>query len=380
MITIIAPEVVIGLAFDARMTANATLRNLSALALEDGVPWTLTHSYFANMGGFVMRSKSSEAIEMLPKASLEDRRLLRVSDSADRGPEIEANGSETNTDLWDVVADSAQHIPYSNPYHLSGGDIIQLRKDGILPKLPNISQAELEDRSKSDSFVKSITLAQITWATLQLVVRSGRKLAISQLELAVLAFAACAVVIYTVYWPKPKDVSATTTILEFEGSIPNSVLNSFRKRNAYVGRLITEKRRTSLRPGDPIDNDTLDDAPDNKGVNAFLLAVMLGTIGFGCIHIGAWNFEFPTKIEVVIWQCASLYTALCSVLMFLLILLFTTLNIADTFLAQVLSFRVPFFFYIIARLALLVEIFRTLFFLPPDAYVSTWTQFIPHFG
>jgi hypothetical protein len=36
------------------------------------------------------------------------------------------------------------------------------------------------------------------------------------------------------------------------------------------------------------------------------------------------------------------------------------------------------FLYIIARLALLVEIFRTLFFLPPDAYVSTWASDIPH--
>lgn len=34
--------------------------------------------------------------------------------------------------------------------------------------------------------------------------------------------------------------------------------------------------------------------------------------------------------------------------------------------------------YILARLALLVETFRALAFLPPDAYVSTWVSNVPN--
>jgi hypothetical protein len=34
--------------------------------------------------------------------------------------------------------------------------------------------------------------------------------------------------------------------------------------------------------------------------------------------------------------------------------------------------------YVAARLFLLVEIFRTLLFLPPSAYVSTWAANVPH--
>ena len=34
--------------------------------------------------------------------------------------------------------------------------------------------------------------------------------------------------------------------------------------------------------------------------------------------------------------------------------------------------------YLLARLYLLVEVFRTLCFLPPDAYISTWAANIPH--
>jgi hypothetical protein len=36
--------------------------------------------------------------------------------------------------------------------------------------------------------------------------------------------------------------------------------------------------------------------------------------------------------------------------------------------------------YIIARLFLLVETFRTLGFLPPDAFVATWVSDIPSVG
>jgi hypothetical protein len=35
-------------------------------------------------------------------------------------------------------------------------------------------------------------------------------------------------------------------------------------------------------------------------------------------------------------------------------------------------------FYILARLYLLVETFRTLVFLPPDAFISTWVSNIPN--
>jgi len=36
--------------------------------------------------------------------------------------------------------------------------------------------------------------------------------------------------------------------------------------------------------------------------------------------------------------------------------------------------------YILARLFILVEIFRSLCFLPPDTWVATWATNIPHIG
>ena len=36
--------------------------------------------------------------------------------------------------------------------------------------------------------------------------------------------------------------------------------------------------------------------------------------------------------------------------------------------------------YVVARLFLMFEVFRTLFFLPPGAFVATWSSSIPHVG
>jgi hypothetical protein len=35
---------------------------------------------------------------------------------------------------------------------------------------------------------------------------------------------------------------------------------------------------------------------------------------------------------------------------------------------------------VIARLFIIVEVFRSLYYLPPENYVNTWATNIPHFG
>jgi hypothetical protein len=95
-----------------------------------------------------------------------------------------------------TISENSGSYPYHNPYHLTALEICRLRDEGTLPKLPYISEEELGDKSKSNSFIKAIAIFQITWATIQIIVRTVRKIAISQLELAVIAFAACAVIIY----------------------------------------------------------------------------------------------------------------------------------------------------------------------------------------
>jgi hypothetical protein len=52
LVTIIAPEIILGKALGDRKDAKDDLEELQKFAREDNVPWSMTHSLFANMGGF----------------------------------------------------------------------------------------------------------------------------------------------------------------------------------------------------------------------------------------------------------------------------------------------------------------------------------------
>ena len=103
---------------------------------------------------------------------------------------------------------------------------------------------------------------------------------------------------------------------------------------------------------------------------------MTGATIFSGIHVGAWNFIFPANIELIFWRVASLYSTIFGPIMLIILYIIAATDIEPLVLISL--FLV--FFYVIARLFILVETFRTLFYLPPLAYVSTWTANIPHFS
>jgi hypothetical protein len=95
---------------------------------------------------------------------------------------------------------------YSVPFHLLASEILDLRHSGALAALPNIPTASLNDKSKDDIFIKLIAIFQVFWFVLQVIVRAAKGLNISQLEIAVTAFAVCAIITYLLILPKPKGV------------------------------------------------------------------------------------------------------------------------------------------------------------------------------
>jgi len=97
-------------------------------------------------------------------------------------------------------------------YHLTAFEILSMWEEGQLLKAPpRIDEDELYDRSKCDLFLKTLAVVEILWSDIQIVTRLARGLAISLMELAVLAFSSCAVLIYSFYWMKPKTIYTTTT-------------------------------------------------------------------------------------------------------------------------------------------------------------------------
>src|SRR5271156_4650743 len=111
--TIIAPEVLLAKYWGDLEDAKLDLKKLRKFAAKDGVPWTLSHCFFANMGGLVLRTHASGRV---------GKRVPGIAD--DEGSD--AQKSPENSD-------------FSIPYNLTAGDIFALRESSVLTRLPYIS-------------------------------------------------------------------------------------------------------------------------------------------------------------------------------------------------------------------------------------------------
>jgi hypothetical protein len=380
LFTMVAPEFVIGKACADLAQAKEDLQELLKFAKIDHVPWTLTHTYYANMGGFVVRSRVGENILLGPHVG-DATDHTDTTASAEHRPRAPDAIDIAKLDHSDPGSSPAKEMPgyddipdQDSLFYLDAQALCKLRRTKIIPKLPSITEGELEDKSKNDSFVKAIAIVQISWATLQIIARTARKLPISQLELAVLAFAACAVVIYGLYWTKPKGIRCTTTILQYQHQIPLETLPKI-KRSEYDSFVRWFFTKNELGWQGPIRNDST--STNGDGGLQLLTAMTLGAVLFCGIHVAAWNFTFPTRTETIFWRCASIYaTAFMPTLLVLGVITpsLEFLNyVMDKAVLPLLSIL-----YLVARLFLLVEVFRTLCFLPHRAYLSTWATNIPH--
>lgn len=333
--TVIAPELIIATACSELLEARNNSKQMQEYASKDGVIWSLTHSYYANMGGFVVRNP------------LADKTI------------------------------------YHDPYHLTGHEIFKLREEGHITKLPNITEAEIKDKSKGDMLGKLIALGQIVWSTIQIITRAVRKLPVSPLEVAVVAFAFCAVVIYLLYLEKPQRIGVTQTIQLND----NAALYNKDTQEEKDPRAMRKLFRGALRIfgislnrpllGVPISMDR----PNSDGHDNVIVAVVVSISAalFGGIHAVAWNFAFPSTVELTFWRCASIYTAASPIGVMLIMILFIILKeynkhalvpLATPLLLPILSILLM-VIYPFARLFVVVEMFRTLCFLPPGSYIST---------
>lgn len=78
----------------------------------------------------------------------------------------------------------------------------------------------------------------------------------------------------------------------------------------------------------------------------------------------------------MVWRVSSLYTVAYALVAVLVGLTFTAFDLYSW--ATVVQ-RGSTLLYILARLAITVEAFRSLFFLPPSTFNSAWTTNFPHF-
>lgn len=154
-IGVLAPEFITWYAVDQYSRAQRSTEEIQNLHRGQ---WTITHSFYANMGGFVVHPQNSQ-----------------------------------------------------DPLVLDAQGIKSYVTDGVL-ELPTISEHEIKDKSKADRLAKAIACLQAASVVVQCIARLAQRLPISSLEFVTLGYVLCAFVIYWYWWDKPLDVMIPTTI------------------------------------------------------------------------------------------------------------------------------------------------------------------------
>lgn len=388
ILSILIPELLVKKALEEFFAARDSCTDeLALMAKDNGTEWEPIHSYFANMGGFVL-----DFTEILDQQFTETRSdntsaLSRLA--GELGSEIHDSDDKTNLQrmshkLWALISPQ----------------ILEARRLGLIQTLPQVSGRILESFNKGDILVKLLALLQVSWLIIQLIARKIARLPSSQLEIAALAFSASSIVTYLLYWSRPQGVETVWTIKA-------SRLPTKQEMKSLVDAGPWYFYATELGKGSADDDYDLLSIPNDtnsKGMTIFYGASVGGTV-FGGLHCLAWNFHFPTPAEALIWRICSIVTTLLPLvwvpvtlgLVMLLNSIFAQAKITE-------GARDPFqeildgeskwihainlntvsdshlIIYALARLFLIVETFRSLFFPPPEAFIDTWSGGFPHWG
>ncbi|PWY93125.1 hypothetical protein BO94DRAFT_615982 [Aspergillus sclerotioniger CBS 115572] len=512
LLTVIAPEISFTKYWDDQFRGRCLFYHYEDEFKEIG--WTKTHLLFANMGGFALRlhpptveaggSDANRGSEVPSDSQLVDdlttvmpaendiapqersgrwKRFTSMLCCAKRKPEKEQAIANDQA----VIEDPTKK--FENAFFLTGIEVVKLLlstkdiKSQSVPELRNISVQEINDRSKTDILMRYLAVGQIVWVVVQILSRWVYGLAVSQLEVTVVAFAFCAVGMYIVNRGKPTGVTLPI-LFEYPGAredleeeLKNTDLPTPRKghkkwpfvkcRHCITGKTSTSSKRgtannntgpntdTTRRRED--EDDTRDDFTD--------MSMFIGSMVFGGIHLAAWDFQFPTPVEKYLWWAAALWCTVCVLawtLIYCVLIGFllafmkmgtSMVDIDDThhpltpktefnvetspsstdrnpnqgpemlepspenpprdeesqhsrpkhdmsfskkiikigvgslcavllFLMVLLGILLLAFMiaYVVARLFIVVEMFRTLAFLPQGAYVATWASDIPNVG
>jgi hypothetical protein len=82
--------------------------------------------------------------------------------------------------------------------------------------IPDISREQIEDKSKSDWLAKLLTCWQASYFCAQCAFRLSQRLSVTVLELNVFAHAVCALLLFLIWWDKPRDVHEPSAITSEE--------------------------------------------------------------------------------------------------------------------------------------------------------------------
>lgn len=262
--------------------------------------------------------------------------------------------------------------------------LLLARKLGIIERLPEIPLDELDDRNKGNIVVKIFAMYQIAWLFVQVMIRLANGTPITQLEVMATAFAVCSLLTYCLLLDKPQDAQTACTVSARHYPSPEEML-----RMANSGpRTWGGSQKYPWIPNNAIHWDggaSLNTAFFTRGATCCMII-------FGGVHCLAWNFEFSTHIEAIVWRLSTIITI-------------ATLPIAACLSATseyfhekrskgnitqarhdsdiLMTFLNHYVFgplFAAARIFIVVEAVRSLAFQPSTIFLATPAANLPHFG
>lgn len=185
-------------------------------------------------------------------------------------------------------------------------------------------------------------------------------------------------------WQKPLDVK-TAHILD---------------RSKFPGVSLFENRHLQPRganvPGFNVlwflsgDLLKIDDAAVRMGYKdavKLTFGFLLPTI-YGGVHLSAWNFEFPSVVEGVLWKAACIYTATAAyafTIVFVIVNFFFKIALqrrardAVNLIGGKILGRITLYGITLCRIYIVVEAFVSLRAVPIGVYLTpAWIQMVPH--
>ncbi|KAJ7910780.1 hypothetical protein B0H13DRAFT_596172 [Mycena leptocephala] len=258
----------------------------------------------------------------------------------------------------------------------------------FLTSIKNVDAEDIMDKSKGDALSKGLAIVQGLWFTAQCLARVHQRLAVTELEVATLAFAVVNVFIWFLWWNKPLDVQRQIVVgpAKPADAQPITVVRVPRLHRFFsaIGGITINYKY------DPLSSTSVSSfwsLPMNELDNIqgrftpFAIETLVGAV-FGAIHCAAWHADFPTTAEMWMWRsCSSLIVAIPVVFIFLVALV----AIADIDESQLreaklaIGIFVPISIYVIARLALIILPLVGMRSLPLGALMDVnWSVYIPH--
>ncbi|KAJ6449561.1 hypothetical protein C8R45DRAFT_1130684 [Mycena sanguinolenta] len=173
----------------------------------------------------------------------------------------------------------------------------------------NVNEEEVKDKSKGDALSEGVALLQGLWFILLCLARAHQRLAVTQLEVATLAFAVVNIFIWLLWWNKPLDVQwpivvGPPTQPDTETMTPPVQLSRFEQFFKAIGGYGKE----DYHPLSSVSVPSFWSIEIDDEIEAYALLTLVGTV-FGAIHCAAWNAIFPTPAEMWIWRTSSLVIA-----------------------------------------------------------------------